>query len=94
MQGERLAAILLLAAALAVVPACGALGTSGPQRPQSRDDIICTNEAQTGSHIVETRCLTRGEIEDRRKADNEMIERAVINANRPRRPQPGQTPSQ
>jgi len=63
---------------------------SGSQRPTSRDDIICTNEAQTGSHIAETRCQTRGEIEDRRKADRELLERAVINANRPVKQQPGQ----
>lgn len=78
-------------ATAAAFAACGPMrSTSGPQQPPSRDDVICSNEAQTGSHIVETRCSTRGEIEDRRKADNEMIERAVINANRPAKRPPGQ----
>jgi len=90
MPRARLAAVLV-----AIVAACGPpRPANSPQRPPSRDDVICTSEAQTGSHLVETRCLTRGEIEDRRKADNEMIERAIINAHRPARPEPGKTPSQ
>ena len=57
----------------------------GRQRPQSPNDVICLREPQTGSHIVETRCFTRAEIDERRKADQEMLEKAQMRSNRPSR---------
>jgi hypothetical protein len=58
---------------------------TGRQRPQSPNDIVCLREPQTGSHIVETRCFTRAEIDERRKADQEMLEKAQMRSNRPTR---------
>jgi hypothetical protein len=78
----RCRAVLLAAGALmALTLGCA----SGPARPQSPNDVVCLNEPQTGSHIVETRCFTRAELDERRKADQEMLEKAQMNSNRPAR---------
>ena len=45
---------------------------------QCGDDIVCFHDAQTGSHIVETRCFKRSELEERRKADCEPALAAAI----------------
>ena len=78
----RRGAVLLAAGALMTLT----LGCApGPTRPQSPNDVVCLKEPQTGSHIVETRCFTRAEIDERRKADQEMLEKAQMNSNRPAR---------
>ena len=91
MRPGRFGAVLLGAIAVAAsVPGC----VSSAGRRHAPDDVVCTNEAVTGSHLVETRCTSRREIEERRKADRAAIERMLINANRPVRKTPtgsGQT---
>lgn len=88
------AVIVTTCAVMMCTPGCGSpcyapsgvckTHTAGEQkRSTSRDDVICIDEPQTGSHIAETRCYTRGEIDDRRKADHDLLEKAQINANRP-----------
>jgi len=74
---------VVLAAVVAVASSLGC--ETGRQRPQSPNDVVCLKEPQTGSHIVETRCFTRAEIDERRKADQEMLEKAQMNSNRPAR---------
>jgi hypothetical protein len=75
-------AALLAAGALAGLTAgC----EPGRHRPQSPSDVVCLREPQTGTHIVETRCFTRAEIDERRKADQQMLERAQMQSNRPAR---------
>jgi hypothetical protein len=75
-------AALLCAGALAGLTAgCD----TGRQRPQSPNDVVCLREPQTGTHIVETRCFTRAELDERRKADQQMLEKAQMQSNRPAR---------
>jgi hypothetical protein len=72
---------------------CPEAAVCKPYAPQTRqargDDVICLQDPQTGTHIVETRCYTRSEIEERRKEDHDMLERAQMNANRPLRTKEG-----
>ena len=77
-------AAAIVAGALAGVAVTAGCDT-GRQRPQSPHDVICLREPQTGSHIVEQRCFTRAELDERRKADQEMLERAQMRSNRPSR---------
>jgi hypothetical protein len=85
-------------AAACVVAACAGCSTpctarSGvcqqrgdvPDRTASGDDLVCIEEPQTGSHIVETRCYRRQALDERREADRAILEKAMIRANQPRR---------
>ena len=74
-------ALLCAGALTGLTAGCAA----GRQRPQSPNDVICFREPQTGSHIVEQRCFTRAEVDERRRADQEMLERAQMQSNRPAR---------
>jgi hypothetical protein len=56
---------------------CRAYGQSGGE------DLVCINEPQTGSHVVETRCYSRSEVDARRKTDHQILEKAQMNSNRP-----------
>jgi len=47
------------------------------------DDMVCAAEPVTGSHIVETRCEKRSDIEERRAADRAAMDKMLINGNRP-----------
>ena len=70
--------------AVLAFPLVASLGCAhGAGGKQAHGDVVCLQEPQTGSHIVETRCYTRAEIEERRKADHDMLERAQINSSRP-----------
>jgi hypothetical protein len=44
---------------------------------------VCVSEPETGTHVVETRCYPRSEIDDRRKTDRAILEKAQMNSNRP-----------
>ena len=93
----RSGAVLAAVCALALVLASGACGTPCPEAAmckayapaQTRQpvghDVVCFREPQTGSHITETRCYTRAEVEERRKADHDMLERTQMQSNRPGR---------
>jgi|ERR1041384_2107969 len=95
----RSGAVLVVACALALalVLAVGGCGTPCPEAAmckayspsQTRQpvghDVVCFKEPQTGSHITETRCYTRTEVEERRKADHDMLERTQMQSNRPGR---------
>ena len=88
LRGERRAgsrAARLCAGVLVGVAGLTAGCDTGRQRPQSPNDVICLREPQTGSHIVEQRCYTRAEIDERRKADQDMLEKAQMRSNRPSR---------
>jgi hypothetical protein len=56
----------------------------GGARPGSGDDLVCIQEPQTGSHIVETRCYRRDALDERRESDRAILEKALIRANQPR----------
>ena len=57
----------------------------GLTRQPAPHDVVCFQDPQTGTHITETRCYTQSEIEERRKADHDMLERAQMQSNRPAR---------
>lgn len=93
-SGAVFAASCLIALAAGCGTPCPEAAVCKPYAPQTRqphgDDIICLQDPQTGTHIVETRCYTRSEIEERRKEDHDMLERAQMNSNRPlRKKDPG-----
>jgi hypothetical protein len=85
----------LIAVACAIVLALAGCGTPCPEaamckayspgqpRQAKGHDVVCFSEPQTGTHINETRCYTRAEVEERRKADHDMLERAQMQSNRP-----------
>lgn len=67
--------------------ACEANATVGPRLAAPRHEVVCRNEALTGSHIVERRCYRLSDIEERSARDRAVMERLIIEANRPvRRP--------
>ena len=90
---SRCGAALVLAGVLAASPGCGGpcAGQSDacPARPAggraAPDDMVCIQEPQTGSHIVETRCYRRDALDERREADRAILEKALIRGNQPRR---------
>jgi hypothetical protein len=89
MRLARCGAIVAAACALAVsAPGCGPPCASQPAAchpsPLARDELVCFHEAPTGSHIAETRCYKRSEIDERRKADRAMMENAQIQSTRVR----------
>jgi hypothetical protein len=87
----------VIAIACAMLPALSGCASSCPEqagackthspgdakRTPSPDEVICFREPQTGTHIVETRCYKRSEVDERRQADRDMLERAQMNSNRP-----------
>jgi hypothetical protein len=82
----------LAAAALAVAtlaagcaPPCYGQPASCRTGAQTADDVVCVSEPETGTHVVETRCYPRSEVDDRRKTDRAILERAQMNSNRPHR---------
>jgi hypothetical protein len=83
MRRARLAAIIASACAIALSTGCGPPSLAGQGRSAVHDDLVCVNEAPTGSHIAETRCYKRSEIEERRKADRALLENSQIHSNRP-----------
>ena len=81
----------VLVAAGAIAAAASVLGCAGSrQKGAAGDEVVCTHEPVTGSHIVEARCFTRSQIEERRAQDRAAVERMIIQANRPGRSQPAQ----
>ena len=66
----RLAALL----AFAVAPALAA--TPPPAKPPaSKAKLVCNSERSTGSHLRRRTCQTEAQREDRRKQDQETMER-------------------
>jgi len=94
MQLVRLGAVMAAAWAMAVsmsgcAPSCAAQRGGCQASPTARgDDVVCLEETETGTHITEPRCYSRSEIEERRKADRETLDRAQMNSNRPRHAKP------
>ena len=64
------------------VSMCKAYAPAQTRQPTGHD-VVCFKEPQTGTHITETRCYTRSEVDERRKADHDMLERAQMQSNRP-----------
>jgi hypothetical protein len=96
MRPGRLGAVLVVAGTLAVAASllgCGPCSSnpgscqeharSVPQNATASDDVVCRNEALTGSHIVERRCYRRSDMDERRKLDRAVMERLMIQSNRP-----------
>lgn len=81
--------VVLLASAMALpgcAPPCYQSGTCDQTTPEGSakgKDIVCTKEALTGTHIKETRCYRRADVDERREKDRAAMERLMINANRP-----------
>jgi len=65
------------------IAACDAQRSGSQRGTAPGDEMVCRNEPQTGSHIVEQRCYLRREIEARRARDMAAMERLIIEANRP-----------
>ena len=66
----------------------GPCSSGGPGCQQStatgtRDDLICVKDAQTGSHIAESRCYRRSDLDERRESDRAILEKAQMSGNRP-----------
>lgn len=61
-------AVLVLAA-----PSAGAGADPAPKA--DKPEVICVKEAETGSHIRRRTCMTRAQHEERRKRDQEAMER-------------------
>jgi hypothetical protein len=85
--GVVLAFVLVSAAATSgCAPPCYQSGTCDQTTPDENakgNDLVCTKEAMTGTHIKETRCYRRAEVDERREKDRAAMERLMINANRP-----------
>jgi len=62
---------------------CEAQTTVAQRSAIASDDVVCRDEALTGSHIVETRCYRRQDIREREAKDRAFIDRLIIQANRP-----------
>jgi hypothetical protein len=97
MRPGRLEAFLAFVGVIAIavsMAGCGAAQTTvGPPRVAASDDVVCRDEALTGSHIVERRCYRRSDIDVRRAKDRETMETAVIHSNRPVRSPASGTPN-
>ena len=103
MQPGRFGAILIVAGAMATAVPMAGCGpcTSSPGACASNDtvsaaddeDLVCRNEPLTGSHIIERRCYRRSDIEARRARDIAVMERLIIQANRPIRNPAAGTPN-
>ncbi len=98
MRPARLGAVLVVAGAVTVAvsmggcspcssnpDACKEHTTVAERSATASDDVVCRDEALTGSHIVERRCYRRRDIEERRARDHAFIDRLIIQANRPGR---------
>jgi len=68
LQGMGLLFALALAPAHAAEPA--AAGT-----PAAKPRMVCASERSTGSHIRRRTCMTEAQQEERRKRDQEALER-------------------
>jgi hypothetical protein len=67
----------LLVAAVVAAAASPAWAETKKAAPVERaDDIVCTYEQSTGSHIKKRTCMTRGQRAERAQRDREMLERA------------------
>lgn len=95
-QRARSAIVIAAACAIAAwLSGCSSPCTAGSGRCRqdaaergptaSGDDMVCIEEPQTGSHIVETRCYRRSALDERREEDRAILEKALIRANQPRR---------
>ena len=85
--GAVLASACALAACLAGCVDCpypGQCQESGqPGQKTAQNDMVCIRDAQTGSHIVQTHCYPRAEVEERRAKDRAAMERVQVTSNRP-----------
>jgi hypothetical protein len=82
-------AVSLAGVSVAALGGCSAQCSSsapGCQQPTAtgaRDDLICVKDAQTGSHIAESRCYRRSDLDERRESDRAILEKAQMSGNRP-----------
>lgn len=69
---------ILIMAAMAVIFAACATGENQPDKQLARnfdpmDDVICTRERTTGSHLPVRVCRTKRQIEEERRAALEAV---------------------
>lgn len=87
MHLARLGALVAVACAVVIAsgcaPPCYGQPASCSTKGQVAEDVVCVNEPETGTHVVETRCYPRSEVDDRRKTDRAILEKAQMNSNRP-----------
>jgi hypothetical protein len=91
MRPGRFGAVLFVAGAIAVVMSTG--GCIGQRTAVSGDDVVCRDEAMTGSHIVERRCYRRRDMREREARDRAFVDRLIIQSNRPNRNPASGTPN-
>jgi hypothetical protein len=96
MRATRSGRVVSLACAIAAAAlfGCAAREKGSAGKGARADDVVCTYEPVTGSHIAEARCLTRAQMEERSAASRASMERLIINANRPKPRQPAADPRQ
>jgi hypothetical protein len=58
--------------ALALAPA---LAAEEPATKADKPKLVCTKERSTGSHLPKRVCMTQAQHEERRKRDQEAMER-------------------
>lgn len=90
MRPGRFGAFFAVAGAVLVTLSMGGCGS---QRSASADDVVCRHEALTGSHIVERRCYRRRDMVEREARDRALVDRMIIQANRPQRNPASGTPN-
>ena len=59
--------------ALALAPACAAAKETSPAAEKPK--LVCTKERTTGSNLPRRVCMTQAQHEERRKHDQEAMER-------------------
>lgn len=91
MRPGRFGAVLVCAGAVTVLVALG--GCAGQRKETADNDVVCRNEALTGSHIVERRCYRRQDMREREARDRAFVDRLIIQANRPARNPASGTPN-
>lgn len=79
---------VLFAVALAALPlgACagGETGTRATQQPTAQSDMICRQEAPTGSNIRHNVCRPREQVEQERKSAQDFMQTPRPQASRAR----------
>jgi hypothetical protein len=96
MRPGRFGAVFVVAGALSIAVAtsactpcawrghqCEAERSTRDLGPSVSSDVVCRHEALTGSHIVERRCYRRSEMREREAQDRALMDRLIIQANRP-----------
>jgi hypothetical protein len=74
----------VLAGALAAILSCGVAAASDQaESGGDPNELVCTYEKRTGSHIKQKVCVTRSEREQRAREDQDSVQRLKSGGSRP-----------